>query len=340
MDLVLIPAYEPDKTLIELAKELSEEGFAVLVVDDGSGKDYADVFEATSQYATVIGQRRNGGKGSALKLGMKYIRDNLPQCEWFITCDADGQHRSQDVIRVRNALHQGNQFVLTVRSRNKKAPLYSRMGNSLSRFVYTLLTRRYLSDNQSGLRGFHRNHLDWMLRVEKNRYDYEMNVLYYAAKKGLRITTLPIDSIYINGNASSHFNPIGDTVKIYKSLFRLAGSTVISFFAAELLVALVSVIFGQHFLIITLPGVAAVCYLINILLDRYLFFRTTARYDYWSMLVYTVLNYFVYTLCCMLLHFMYPWLSLWLSFNLVYITFLPLRYLMHKYIFVAAKTKE
>ena len=216
MDLVLIPAYEPDRVLIGLAKELSEAGFAVLVVDDGSGNAYADIFEATSQYATVIGQQTNGGKGSALKLGMKYIQENLPQCEFFITCDADGQHRPQDVLRVRQALHKGDHFVLTVRSYNKKAPLRSRFGNSLSRFVYTLLTRRYLSDNQSGLRGFHRSHLDWMLRVEKNNYDYEMNVLYYAAKKGLRIATLTIDSIYIDGNASSHFNPVADTVRIYK----------------------------------------------------------------------------------------------------------------------------
>lgn len=340
MDLVLIPAYEPEQVLIGLAKELSQEGFTVLVVDDGSGEKFADIFEATAQYATVIGQKQNGGKGSALKLGMQYIRDHLPQCTFFITCDADGQHRPQDVIRVRDALHKGDHFVLTVRNHNRKAPLRSRFGNSLSRFVYTLLTRRYLSDNQSGLRGFHRSHLDWMLKVEKNNYDYEMNVLYYAAKKGLRIATLPIESIYIDGNASSHFNPIADTVKIYKSLFSLAGGTVISFFVAQLQVLLLSLFLGTHLLGITLPAVAAVCYLTNILLDRYVFFRTTARYDYWSMLVFTILNYFVYTLSCLLLHFVFPWLPLWLSFNFVYIAFLPLRYLMHKYIVISAKTKE
>lgn len=340
MDLVLIPAYEPDRVLIGLTEALAAEDFSVLVVDDGSGEKYQDIFQAVTKHATVIHQEKNGGKGSALKMGMRYIRDNFPDCEFFITCDADGQHQVKDVVRIRDMLHRGDHFVLSVREQNKKAPLRSRFGNSLSRFVYTLLTRRYLSDNQSGLRGFHRNHLDWMLEVEKNNYDYEMNVLYYAAKKGLRIATLTIESIYIDNNASSHFDPIGDTVKIYKSLFSLAGGTVISFFLAEWMVLMISLFLGYQWLFITLPCVAAASYLVNILLDRYWFFRTTARYDYWSMLLYTILAYFVYTLYCNLLFFTFEDIPLWVSFNLVYITCLPLRYLLHKFTYIASKTKE
>lgn len=340
MDLVLIPAYEPDQVLIGLAKDLTAEGFSVLVVDDGSGRKYADIFQAVSQYATVITQKRNGGKGSALKTGMRYIKEKLPQCEHFITCDADGQHQVCDVLRVRDMLHKGEHFVLTVRQKNKKAPFRSRFGNSLSRFVYTILTRRYLSDNQSGLRGFQRKHLDWMLEVEKNNYDYEMNVLYYAAKKGLRIATLPIASIYIDNNASSHFNPVVDTIKIYKSLFSLAGGTLISFLAAEVTIAIVSIIFGYQMLFITLPLTAAGCYLLNILLDHYVFFRTTPRYDYWSMLVYTILAYFIYTLCCSLAHYVVPGLPLWFAFNIIYLFYLPLRYILHKFIYIASKTAE
>ena len=130
MDLVLIPAYEPDRELINLAKRLKEENFAVLVVDDGSGENYKDIFEAVRENATVLTLEHNSGKGAALKTGMRYIRDHIPECENFITCDADGQHRVEDVKRVQKMLHKEEHFVLTVRYAKEKRPFRSRIGNS------------------------------------------------------------------------------------------------------------------------------------------------------------------------------------------------------------------
>ena len=187
MDLVLIPAYEPDEQLVLLLRQLHAHGLQALVVNDGSGAAYQAIFDRAAIYATVIGLPRNSGKGAALKAGMRYIRDHVPECTHFITCDADGQHRLTDVLRVREQLQKGEKFVLTVRQWRKDIPLRSKVGNGLSRFVYALLANRYLSDNQSGLRGFSRVHIDWLVQVEKDNYDYEMNVLYYAAKKAVPI---------------------------------------------------------------------------------------------------------------------------------------------------------
>ena len=200
MDTVLIPAYEPDEELIRLAKELHEAGFALVVVDDGSGPAYEKIFDQVKAYGHVLTHGENRGKGAALKTGMVYIRDHMPQAEHFITCDADGQHLVKDVIRVSERLQAGHKFVLTMRKQRKNMPLRSWVGNTLSRVVYALLTKRYLSDNQSGLRGFDRSYIDWLAEVERDKYDYEMNVLYYAAKKAIPISTVMIDAIYINNN--------------------------------------------------------------------------------------------------------------------------------------------
>jgi len=340
MDVVLIPAYEPDDILIKLTEKLKTKGFSVLVVDDGSGKDYADIFSAVSQFATVLTHNKNRGKGAALKTGMRYIRDNLPECENFITCDADGQHKAEDVERVRERLHTGEKFVLTIRKTKNKIPIRSKIGNNISRFVYALISNRYLSDNQSGLRGFSKIHLDWLIDVEKNNYDYEMNVLYYAAKKSVKISTLPIEAIYIGNNESSHFNPIADTVKIYRSLFRLNMGSFIAFLVSEILIIAVSVILGYKYLEITLPVAAALSYLTNIILNRYVFFKNTPCYDYWTTLIYTVIAYFIYTLSCMLFKFSLPFIPLWAAFNIVYVICIPLRYLLHKFIFIASSTHE
>ncbi len=341
MDLVLIPAYEPDKELITLAERLVDEGFSVLVVDDGSGDRYADIFEAVRQNATVLTLSKNRGKGAALKAGMRYIRENMPDCEHFITCDADGQHRVEDVMRVRERLHKGDHFVLTVRHAKTKVPLRSKVGNCLSRYVYTLLANRYLTDNQSGLRGFSRIHIDWLIKVEKDNYDYEMNVLYYASKKNIRISTLPIEAIYIGNNESSHFNPIKDTVRIYKSLFWLARGTFLAFALSEILVMVVSIIFGYQYLHITLPSVAAISFLTQFLLNRYVCFRGTPCYDFLSSMAYTIISYFLYTMDCMLLMYATDGqMPLWLAFNLAFLTFIPLRYLLHKLIAIASTPRE
>lgn len=341
MDVVLIPAYEPDEELVKLVPRLKEAGFAVLVVDDGSGDGYRSIFDAVSTQATVIAHERNRGKGAALKTGMRYIRDKWPECEYFVTCDADGQHRVEDVARVRDKLHGGDNFVLSVRIPKKGTPLRSKIGNSLSRVTYTLLANRYLSDNQSGLRGFARSHIDWLVEVEKNNYDYEMNMLYYAAKKGIRISTVPIETIYINNNAASHFNPIGDTVRIYRSLFRLAMGTVIGFLAGELLVLAASLTVGYSYLFITLPTAAAVAWCVTALLNRFVIFKSTRCYDYLSSVIYTGMSWFFYTFgLCLCKYLVADWLPMWVAFNLVCLAGIPMRYLMHKLHFIASQTRE
>ena len=338
--MVIIPAYEPDSELIALSKELSEDGFSILIVDDGSGEKYENVFSACKQYATILTHEKNRGKGAALKTAMRHIRDNIPECKHFITCDADGQHRPSDVLRVRDRLYKGDKFVLTVRERKGKIPFRSKFGNDLSRVVYALLTSRYLSDNQSGLRGFSRDHIEWLCEVERDNYDYEMNVLYYASKKGVRISTIPIDAIYIGNNESSHFNPIKDTVRIYKSLFSLARASFIAFAVVEVLILLASIFWGYKHLVFSLPTAAAIAYLVSIILNKYVIFRHTKCYDYLSTLIYTIIEYLFYYLLCTIFMLALPMVPLFLAFNLVYIACIPLRYFLHKFIFIASKSHD
>ncbi len=340
MKVVLIPAYEPDCELIKLTQQLKAEGFSVLTVDDGSGEKYRHIFDSVKEYATVIALDKNSGKGAALKFGMRYIRSNMPDCEAFITCDADGQHKVEDVVRVANMLDEKNSFVLTVRRRKKGIPLRSKVGNDLSRFVYALLADKYLSDNQSGLRGFNIKHIDWLIEVEKDNYDYEMNVLFYAAKKSIKISTLMIESIYINNNASSHFNPIGDTIKIYKGLFTRAFGKFIAFAVCEILVLIASIIFGYEHLSYTLPVIGAVGYALTILLNMFIFFRKTEIYEYRSTLIYTVIYYFFYTLSCTTIGLAFPQIPLFAAFNFVYLVFIPIRFFFHKFIAMATTPKE
>ena len=226
---VLIPAYQPDSVLISLVQALHRENFRLIVTDDGSGPAYADIFSALLPYAEVLTCPENRGKGHALKCALRHLAADPQGCRAFITADADGQHTVADILRVREALLSGSRFVLTTRTlHGKSVPLRSRVGNDLSRFFFSLAAGCFLEDNQSGLRGFSTDCLPWLTEIGGEKYDYEMNVLLYAARQELPITQLPIETVYLDGNQSSHFDPLRDTLRIYRRMLDTARGSVLA----------------------------------------------------------------------------------------------------------------
>lgn len=221
--IVLIPAYQPDEKLLTTLEALSERGFGLVVVDDGSGHEYDPIFIEAGKYARVIRYSKNRGKGGALKQGIRCIRKCFPKCRYLITADADGQHAPNDIERLSNKLEEGKSlFVIGSRQFVGEVPLRSRFGNSVTRKVYSLVSGVHVQDTQTGLRGFDASIFDWLLSIPGERYEYEMNVLMAAARDKIAIDEMPIETIYENDNSSSHFDPIKDSVKIYKEIIKFA----------------------------------------------------------------------------------------------------------------------
>ena len=244
MTAVLIPAYEPEEILAEYAKSLSEMGFSVVVADDGSGPDYAGVFSCTAKYAHVLSFPVNRGKGAVLKSLYSYVLESMPDCTAVVTADSDGQHALDDVKRISDLLASGEEFVLGLRDIGKNAPIMSRIGNGLSRVVFALSASYWLRDNQTGLRGFSRKQLSWMLNVDGDRFDYELSVLWQAALQGVRMKLIPIQTIYFNNNSGTHFRKVKDTVLLYLTLAKCNRAAVACRIAVFLSLLLISVFAG------------------------------------------------------------------------------------------------
>ncbi len=295
MSVVVIPAYQPDEELIGLVNELSKQKFSILIVDDGSSCACNDIFDAVSPFAKVIHSKENEGKGAALKKGFAAVRELFPDEEHIITADADGQHRVEDIVRVKEKLQNGNDFVLSVRYLQGKIPFRSKFGNVLSRIVYTILTGHYFDDNQSGLRGFHKKHIDWLLKVKGDKYDYEMNMLCFADKQGIKIATMPIKAIYIDGNKSSHFNPVKDTVRIYKRLFSSLWPSLISVLVMLFAFAFISGFFSYSQAYVAVPFAVVMSTLISIFLQRFVVFRKVVYKDYFRTLLFGAIRASAYT---------------------------------------------
>ena len=229
---VLIPAYKPDKRLIELTRELIvDNGLDVLLVDDGGQEAYAPIFDACRELgAEVAVHAVNMGKGRALKTGINAAMLKWPDMAGIVTADADGQHTPADILRLIDALHEHlDKLVLGSRTFTGEVPAKSRWGNRITRLVYALASGIHVSDTQTGLRALPASSLPAMTRIDGERYEYEMNVLLKLRDLGLGVFEVPIETIYIDDNAGSHFNPVRDAIKIYMVIFKYLFSSILSF---------------------------------------------------------------------------------------------------------------
>lgn len=272
--LILIPAYEPDEKLIGLLDQIhaADSEQRVLIVDDGSGPNYRPVFDAASDRgAVIIGERVNHGKGHALKQGFAYAAAHVPD-EVVVCADCDGQHTYEDILKVGSeAKRHARSMVLGSRDFSCDVPARSRLGNSATKQLFRLGTGIPLRDTQTGLRGYPGQLVPWLATIAGDRFDYELRLLLEAKRAGVEIIEVPTSTIYIEGNASSHFRPIVDSVRVYAPLLRFVLSSVAAF-VVDLVVLLVMMAVTSHLLlsVITARVVSSV---VNYIVNRSLVFR-------------------------------------------------------------------
>lgn len=217
--IALIPAYCPEDRMIGLIKELDTRGFAVVVIDDGSGEEYDELFTAARQYASVKRYTPNRGKGEALKCGMRYIKERYQAPYTVITADADGQHRVEDIVKVADAAAEHpDSLILGKRLLDKSAPIKSRIGNGITRVLYRLTTGRRIYETQTGLRAFSDRLLHRFLKLPGHRYEFEIDMILDASNAD--IIEVDIQTVYFDNNAASHFRPLQDTVSLDKEFLR------------------------------------------------------------------------------------------------------------------------
>ena len=227
----LIPAYKPNENLISFIQSLEARGLEVVVVNDGSGEDYLPLFHKIQEQslATVIHLEKNQGKGAALKAGLSYLNTVNDDFQ-VITLDADGQHSIQDALfLLQKSLENEGSLLLGSRAQSKDSPRRSRIGNYITKKVFSLTTGVKVEDTQTGMRAFSKQLIPKLLKIQGNRYEYEMNMLLDFAKEGIPIQEYPIETIYINDNEESHFDTVKDSIRIYSQILKFISSSLLSF---------------------------------------------------------------------------------------------------------------
>jgi glycosyltransferase involved in cell wall biosynthesis len=229
---VLIPAYQPDEKLLNTVEELKKTGYftRILVVNDGSSPESAPVFERLKDVPelTLLTHAVNRGKGQALKTGLNYyLLESDADSPGIVTCDADGQHLPEDIVRVtaEGAEHQA--FTLGVRVFGKGTPFRSWLGNTITKGLFALFTGHYCSDTQTGLRFIPRSQVGFFIKVPYDRFDHEFAALVNATSelKG-NVREVPIQTVYLNDNTSSHYRSFHDSITICAVFLKYFGLSV------------------------------------------------------------------------------------------------------------------
>jgi glycosyltransferase involved in cell wall biosynthesis len=277
----LIPAYKPSASLIEIVRDLNTSGVfhAIVCVDDGSGAGYWHVFDNLGSLGvTVLRHATNLGKGNALKTGINHVAVQYPEAAGVVTLDADGQHLAKDCISVAKAFGlNGRHLVLGVRTfAATSVPFRSKFGNAVTRLVTRFFSGVDVADTQTGLRGIPSFLFPSLLKLKSGGYDFELDMLMTACEQGVPLLQVPIETVYLDNNTSSSFNPFWDSVKIYMVFLRFNLSALITFAIDYLVFGLIFALSSSVGLSIALARLCAGAF--NYKVNKEIVFRSTRRH--------------------------------------------------------------
>lgn len=292
---IVIPSYNPDEKLQKVVEGLRERGFHdIIVVNDGSSNEHMEPFELVGGSCTVIHHKENKGKGRAMKTAFSFCLENRKNAKGVITVDGDNQHHPEDVYACGKALLE-NPEDLVLGCRNFKSddvPFKSKYGNGITKGVFRFLCGLKISDTQTGLRAISMARLPQIMDINGERYEYETNMLLETKNLDMHITEVPIRTIYLNDNESSHFNPVKDSIKIYGMIIKFFMNSIASTAIDLALFFLLSIVLGrmsfaQGTVIYLATVFARICSsLFNYKVNRKVVFRGGST---WSIVKYYVL---------------------------------------------------
>src|SRR5213082_1131334 len=142
----VIPAYQEQKHVGEVAQRARTQLEHVLVVDDGSTDATAD--RARAAGVDVVIHPQNRGKGETIKTGLRYWFDR--QLEFVVILDADGQHRPEEIDRCISAATESR---FLVGNRMNDVPKMPFVRQAVNRYMSNKISRvcgQQIPDTQCG----------------------------------------------------------------------------------------------------------------------------------------------------------------------------------------------
>lgn len=208
---VVVPAFNNERTVANVVRGVMESGLPVLVIDDGStdGSSMALAGLPVNRIDFPV----NRGKGMAIRAAFNWAKKN--NFSHLITIDADGQHDPRDIPRfVEKITEYPDRVIIGKRHFNTDVPGKSRFGRAWSNLWTRIVSGKSTPDSQSGFRAYPAGLLADMKFLGR-RYEFEVEVLARAAWAGLEFDWVDVSVHYFKGQERvSHFKPLRDNLRI------------------------------------------------------------------------------------------------------------------------------
>jgi len=191
---IIIPVFNEEKNIEDIllrtnaVMESLEIPYEIIVVDDGSTDKTG--WLASRHKARVLNNGTNQGKGYALRKGLRSANGNI-----VVTMDGDGSHRPEDIQDLLTPLLNGADIVIGSRFAGKiEKGAIKRLhvvGNHLFNVLIMLLTRKLVTDSQSGFRAYKKEVIE-KIKIVSRGYDVETELTVKALKRGFVVQEKPI----------------------------------------------------------------------------------------------------------------------------------------------------
>ena len=207
MKLACIPAFNEEKYIQDIVTKSLSYVDSVVVCDDGSTDDTAEV--AKKAGAIVITQK-NQGYGAAIASLFEYARKQNAQI--MITLDADGQHNPDQIPLLIDSITAHNvDVVIGSRFLDDNTTGYRKTGIKIITSVANYGSNFKVSDSQSGFRAYSKNAIDAIHPTEQGM-SVSTEILLKISNKGLSVAEVPITITY--GSDTSEHNSVSHGVSV------------------------------------------------------------------------------------------------------------------------------
>ncbi|BBI31340.1 glycosyltransferase family 2 protein [Cohnella abietis] len=192
---VFIPAHNEEGDIGEVISRIPRNfhpdyKVEVVVIDDGSSDQTVTVAKQAGA-DRIISFKENRGLGAA-------VREGLAQCclmdaDIGLMIDADNEYPPEQIPEVVAPIMEGSAdytFGSRFKGRIKGMKLHRRLGNYAFTLLQSLLLRKWITDGQSGMRGFSREAMEKADIIHD--YNYAQVITLNLLRQGFRLQEVPI----------------------------------------------------------------------------------------------------------------------------------------------------
>ena len=213
---IIIPVYNPPSTFSHLIQSICNlTSVPIIIIDDGSHPS----IQIDPQYIHIklLKNNRNKGKGFSLMKGFNYAYEQ--GFSHSITLDADSQH---DPTLITDFLSMDNNISIVCGKRELKGsmPFHRRLSNIITSKIVSCICHTTIFDSQCGYRRYRLQDVCNEIFIEQG-FQFETEVLIKLLRNGLKISHIPIPTIYLNESTNMRY--LHDTLIFIKLLIRTIG---------------------------------------------------------------------------------------------------------------------